>query len=186
MYVSEEVGEIGYASEWVPKNGKILELRDCYVTQKTETKVPTMVFVKKRGMKEAWQIASSIKYRKEYVIKLYNRRFTCEENFRDLKDDRYGSGLKETIVTSTDRRDRLILIHALTVAILTLLGAVGEKLKYDLKLKANTSKKRTHSLYRQGREYIKGVMNVYVVSFKSIFLQLIENQQHITENLSFI
>jgi hypothetical protein len=36
------------------------------------------------------------------------------------------------------------------VVLLTLLGAAGEALGYDRHLKSNTSKKRTHSLFRQG------------------------------------
>lgn len=36
------------------------------------------------------------------------------------------------------------------IALLTLLGAAGESLGYDRMLKANTVKKRTHSLFRQG------------------------------------
>ena len=139
-----------------------------------------MVFVKQRGMKEAWHIATSLKDRKEYVVNLYGRRFTCEENFRDLKDDRFGSGLKETIVSTTYRRDRLIMIHALTVVILTLLGSVGETLGYDHHLRANTSKKRTHSLYRQGKEYIEGVMDVYYERFKQHFSQVIEKYKDTT------
>ena len=48
------------------------------------------------------------------------------------------------------RRDRLLLISALATALLTLLGAVGERLGMDRLLKSNTSKMRTHSLFRQG------------------------------------
>ncbi len=36
------------------------------------------------------------------------------------------------------------------VVLLTLLGAAGEALGYDRHLKSNTSKRRTHSLFRQG------------------------------------
>ena len=36
------------------------------------------------------------------------------------------------------------------MALLTLLGAVGESLGMDRLLKSNTSKTRTHSLFRQG------------------------------------
>ena len=36
------------------------------------------------------------------------------------------------------------------VVLLTLLGAAGEALGYDRHLKSNTSKQRTHSLFRQG------------------------------------
>jgi hypothetical protein len=38
----------------------------------------------------------------------------------------------------------------LPFVLLTLLGAAGEALGYDRHLKSNTSKKRTHSLFRQG------------------------------------
>jgi hypothetical protein len=48
------------------------------------------------------------------------------------------------------RRDRLLLISAFATALLTLLGAVGESLGMDRLLKSNTSKTRTHSLFRQG------------------------------------
>ena len=48
------------------------------------------------------------------------------------------------------RRDRLLLISAFATALLTQLGAVGESLGMDRLLKSNTSKTRTHSLFRQG------------------------------------
>ncbi len=48
------------------------------------------------------------------------------------------------------RRDRLLLRSALSVALLTLLGAAGERLGYDRWLKANTVKTCSHSLFRQG------------------------------------
>src|ERR1700746_2027603 len=42
------------------------------------------------------------------------------------------------------------LLNAFAVVLLTLLGAAGEALGYDRHLKSNTSKQRTHSLFRQG------------------------------------
>jgi hypothetical protein len=48
------------------------------------------------------------------------------------------------------RRDRLLLVSAFAMALLTMLGAVGESLGMDRLLKSNTSKTRTHSLFRQG------------------------------------
>ncbi len=53
-------------------------------------------------------------------------------------------------VSTPDRRDRLWLINAFAVALLTLLGVAGEALGYDRHLKSNTAKRRTHSLFRQG------------------------------------
>jgi hypothetical protein len=43
-----------------------------------------------------------------------------------------------------------LLLSALAMALLTVLGATGEALGYDRMLKANTVKRRTHSLFRQG------------------------------------
>lgn len=40
--------------------------------------------------------------------------------------------------------------ECVAIALLTLLGAAGEALGYDRHLKSNTTKRRTHSLFRQG------------------------------------
>ena len=53
-------------------------------------------------------------------------------------------------ISTPDRRDRLWLINAFAVVLLTLLGAAGEALGYDRHLKTNTAKRRTHSVFRQG------------------------------------
>ena len=59
-------------------------------------------------------------------------------------------GLSSTRIGEPTRRDRLLLVSAFATALLTLLGAVGESLGMDRLLKSNTSKTRTHSLFRQG------------------------------------
>jgi hypothetical protein len=59
-------------------------------------------------------------------------------------------GLSAIHVSKPERRDRLLLLSALAIALLSLLGAAGESLGYDRWLKANTVKRRTHSLFRQG------------------------------------
>jgi len=73
-----------------------------------------------------------------------------EGAFRDTKDLRFGIGMGAMHVSTPGRRDRLWLINAFAVVLLTLLGAAGEALGYDRHLKSNTSKRRTHSLFRQG------------------------------------
>jgi hypothetical protein len=59
-------------------------------------------------------------------------------------------GMGSVHVSTPQRRDRLWLINALAVVLLTLLGAASEAVGYDRMLKTNTSKRREHSLFRQG------------------------------------
>ena len=83
-------------------------------------------------------------------MNLYAKRWGVECQFRDSKDLRYGMGMGEVRVSTPARRDRLWLINAFAVALLTLLGAAGEALGFDRLLKSNTTQRRTHSLLRQG------------------------------------
>jgi len=76
--------------------------------------------------------------------------FTRQSSFRDSKNLRFGMGLGLVRVKEPERRDRLWLLGALAMVLLTLLGMAGESLGYDRMLKANTVKRRTHSLFRQG------------------------------------
>src|SRR5271156_886202 len=80
----------------------------------------------------------------------YRKRWGIESGFCDTKDLRFGMGMALIRVSTPERRDRLWLLNAFAVALLTLLGAAGEALGYDRHLKSNTSKRRTHSLFRQG------------------------------------
>jgi len=73
-----------------------------------------------------------------------------EAGLRDTKDLRFGMGMGAVHVSTPERRDRLWLINALAVVLLTLLGAASEAVGYDRMLKTNTSKRREHSLFRQG------------------------------------
>ena len=84
------------------------------------------------------------------VIKLYSKRWTVEPSFRDTKDLRFGMGLGAVRIADPQRRDRLLLLNAFAVVLLTLLGAAGESLGMDRHLKSNTVKTRSHSLFRQG------------------------------------
>jgi hypothetical protein len=143
-------GERRSAIDWVPANGRATMLKQARITGRNAT-VPAVVVVKRAGMKEAWCIATNlVDLTASDVVALYGRRFTIEETFRDTKDLHFGMGLSATHIHGTDRRDRLLLLVAVAHTLLTLLGAASEASGLDRYLKANTSKKRTLSLYRQG------------------------------------
>jgi hypothetical protein len=144
-------GEARTAAEWAGAGGRARVLRGATVTA-VGYPVGTVVCVQAKGMKEAWCLAASTTAKPtRELINLYAKRWAIECAFRDSKDIRFGMGLSSVHVSTADRRDRLWLINAIAVALLTLLGAAGEALGYDRLLKSNTTKRRTHSLLRQGR-----------------------------------
>lgn len=147
-------GRSGPASGWVPTGGRPRRILNARVTGQ-QHEIAAFVAVRKAKMKDSWLLATSLPDAPARIIALYGRRFTCEENFRDEKDPRFGLGSRLVRIRDAARRDRMCLIIAIATALLTLLGAAGEKLGLDRFLRANTVKRRTHSLFRQGREYFR-------------------------------
>lgn len=146
----EHRGRAQPAEAWLPPTGRATMLREVLVT-KERAPVPAVVLVRAPRMKEAWFLATTLaKGRAADVVRLYGKRFTIEETFRDQKDIRFGMGLRATHIRGAARRDRLLLLAAMAQALLTLLGAACEAVGLDKELKVNTVKYRTHSLYRQG------------------------------------
>jgi hypothetical protein len=148
--VTAASGETRSAAAWVQAGGRARTLRGAAVTADRYT-VGTVVCVQDPDMKQAWCLAaSSTDATAKQLTGLYGRRWGIECSLRDTKDLRFGMGLGTIHVNSTDRRDRLWLINAFAVVLLTLLGAAGEALGYDRMLKASTVKRRVHSVFRQG------------------------------------
>ena len=141
--------EIGNAP--VGAGGRAQRLVGARVTDTYELAVGVVVCVQDPKMDEPWcLVASEATVPTRVLIRYYGKRWGIEAGFRDIKDMRFGMGLSSMHVSRPDRRDRLLLISALAIAVLSLLGAAGEHIGYDRWLKANTVKRRTHSLFRQG------------------------------------
>ena len=148
--VTSEDGETRPAADWVGSGGRSRTLRNATVTA-DQYQVGTVVCVHAKDMKEPWCLAASTTTdRAQHLITTYGKRWTIEPGFRDTKDIRFGMGMGSIRVSDPQRRDRLWLLNAFAIALLTILGAAGEALGYDRHLKANTTKRRTHSLFRQG------------------------------------
>ena len=148
--VTSPEGETRLAADWVGAGGRPRTLRNAFVTV-DGYRVGTVVGVHARDMKEPWCLAaSSTTDTAKQTMKTYGKRWGIESGFRDTKDLRFAMGMASIRVGTPQRRDRLWLLNAFAVALLTLLGAAGEALGYDRHLKSNTSKRRTHSLFRQG------------------------------------
>lgn len=174
ILLTNEFGERGAAAEWMPSNGRPRMLKrvavtaDCYIP-------PAIVLVHKTRMKEPWCLATSRDdLAAAEIVRLYGRRFSIEETFRDQKDRRFGLGLYYTRLGDPGRRDRMLLVLVLACLIATLLGAAGERIGLDRLLRANTVRNhRTHSLFRQGCEYLRGVTRLTLAPLRAAFFDLL-------------
>lgn len=150
-YITDSKGERRKAQDWVGPGGRPRTLRGIHLTDRNQYPVATAVCLQDKGMKEPWcLVASDPKANAKTLKGDYAQRWGIEASFRDIKDLRFGMGMKVLRISKPERRDRLLLLSALAMALLTVLGATGEALGYDRMLKANTVKRRTHSLFRQG------------------------------------
>jgi len=151
ILVTDEHGESRPAADWVGKGGRARKIRHARLTADADQTVGAVVCVHAKGMKDAWCLAvSDGEAPTSQIVKAYAKRWSIEPSFRDTKDLRFGMGLDTCRINDPMRRDRLLLLNAFAVVLLTLLGAAGESLGFDRMLKSNTSAKRTHSLFRQG------------------------------------
>ena len=150
IHVAAADGETRLAADWVGKGGRARKIPAASVTAGGR-EVGAVVCVHAKDMKEPWCLAASTTTdTAKHLMTTYGKRWGIESGFRDTKDLRFGMGMASIRVSTPERRDRLWLLNAFAVVLLTLLGAAGEALGYDRHLKSNTSKKRTHSLFRQG------------------------------------
>lgn len=162
IFVTDTSGVSKPARGWLAPDGKAHVMRNVLLTNKRKP-VDAFVCVWHKDMKEPWFLACNGDVAKKsaaQLVKLYGKRFTIEENFRDIKDIRFGMGLSSARVNSPERRDRLLLVSVLAVALLTFLGAASEAIGYDRMLRSNTVKRRTHSLFNQGCYYYGAIPNM--------------------------
>jgi hypothetical protein len=187
ILLTNESGERGPARQWLHPSGRARMLRevavtaDCYIP-------PAVVLVHDKRMKESWCLATS---RDDLpaaeIVRLYGRRFSIEETFRDQKDRRFGLGLYYTHLGDPGRRDRMLLVLVLACLIATLLGAAGERIGLDRLLRANTVKDhRTHSLFRQGCEYLRGVIDRVLGPLRAAFFDLLRGYRRNAETYAEI
>jgi hypothetical protein len=186
IHVSAADGQTRPAAAWVGKGGRARKLRDAEVTAGRH-KVGAVVCVKARDMKEAWCLAASnAEATAREIMNYYAKRWTIEPGFRDTKDLRFGMGLSVLRIADPQRRDRLLLLNAFAIVLLTLLGAAGESLGMDRHLKVNTAKHRTHSLFRQGCMLYELIPNMPDARLRPLAARFHENlNQHEAFNQTF-
>jgi hypothetical protein len=188
IHVTAADGETHPAADWVGKGGRARRLRDAEVTAGRH-KVGVVVCVHAKNMKEPWCLAASDgEASARTIMNHYAKRWTIEPNFRDTKDLRFGMGMSALRIADPQRRDRLFLLNAFAIVLLTLLGAAGESLGMDKHLKSNTSKRRTHSLFRQGCLLYDLIPNMPETRLRPLidrFIEVMRQNTALAQALSF-
>src|SRR5487761_2171861 len=124
--VTSAEGATRPAAGWIGVGGRPRTLRNAFVTA-DGYQVGTVVCVHAKDMKEPWCLAASTTTQTaKQLMTTYAKRWGIESGFRDTKDLRFGMGMASIRVSTPERRDRLWLLSAFAVVLLTLLGAAGE------------------------------------------------------------
>jgi hypothetical protein len=183
--VSAVDGTTRPAADWIGQGGRARKLRDATVTE-ARRPIGAAVCVHARDMKEPWCLVTSNRdATAPQIIRLYSKRWGVEPGFRDTKDLRFG--LCAVRIADPQRRDRLLLLNAFAVVLLTLLGAAGESLGMDRHLKSNTVKTRSHSLFRQGSTLYDLIPNMPEHRLRPLidrFAELLQQSRAFTETFA--
>jgi transposase len=83
-----------------------------------------------KGKSCSWLLATDLGLSAREVVKMYERRFWCEESFRDRKQE---FGLEQVRVKQAGRLENLLLALAIVLMIVAVIAQRGEKLGYEEK-----------------------------------------------------
>lgn len=147
--------------------------------------------IKKRNLKkdygraanEPWLLASNLPKSftlEKKIIKFYKMRMQIEETFRDIKDARYGFGIRLTLSNCKKRVTVLLLIAALALIVFGILGMTAYDSGIYRKYQANTIKSRkVLSYWYLGQQiYEHDKYTTPIKTLKRTFLNMIDNICH--------
>jgi hypothetical protein len=141
--------------------GRTRDLEDALYTDRSPIRVRCVITwgIGKNGKipKSPWYLVTNL--RSEHlaaddIVDGYKKRMRIEQAFRDEKSLRFGFQLRSVRLSTIERYDRLFAIAALAMLLLVMLGAHVERHDQHKQFKANTSRERTHSLFRLGLHFL--------------------------------
>lgn len=132
-----------------------------------------------KGAVEPWLLSTSLSptdQTAKTVVEIYKSRMQIECSFRDVKNQRNGFSLSETLSKDPQRIEALLLIGMIATLALWLAGAVGYKNKLQYEYQANTVKtRRILSLFSLGIGMFSSAQH-YVFTAAQLFEMLFQMQ----------
>ena len=128
-----------------------------------------------KGYREPWVIVSSLSKSganiAKRVIKIYKKRMTIEENFRDVKSVEYGFSLNENKTIKVKRLIVWLMLSALASLLAWIVGYIAEQYELHYDFQANTyRKKRVLSFFFLGCQVIRKKITL-PINFDKISLE---------------
>lgn len=124
---------------------------------------PDKNIVYSRAHREPWILATSlpgdIKLSRR-IINIYRTRMQIEQNFRDIKNQQWGFGLRDSKTENIQRLEVLLLVGFIASIILWLIAIIAEAKKLHYGFQANTKRDgRTLSLFSLGWQIVRHGLN---------------------------
>ena len=122
-----------------PKKGRTRKNRDGSIKKSTAKEDH------QRSANEPWLLASNLPKSfnvAKKVVSCYKKRMQIEETFRDIKDPRYGFGIRATLSNCKKRVAVLLLIAAITLLVFGILGHMAYASGVYKHFQANTIRNR--------------------------------------------
>lgn len=98
-----------------------------------------------QSYKDPWLLVTSLKKEeasKKFIVNTYRKRMKIEHEFRNIKNEQWGLGLKYTRTYAPLRLEILLLIGTLAMFTLWLIGLTAENMKLHYHFQANTIRHR--------------------------------------------
>lgn len=115
---------VGLLGAYPIKMGEVVDLGPCLVRSDKAVRV-RVVGAWREGEKEPWWLATDMGSSAKKIVRVYDRRTSVEEQFRDGKGARYGAQMKWTHFARPESVDRLWLLWGLSVIVWTVAGVLA-------------------------------------------------------------
>lgn len=147
-----EIGEVLLGKTKKPMSGYLYSYKEKLCGRKhKKNKYPDHEKAHSESYRNGWILFSSLNKSASVIVRAYKKRMQIEQNFRDIKNEKYGIGLRRNQSTQPHRTSMLFFFSTIVIIILWWIGLMTEADKEHYKYQANTVKnKRVISLVKLG------------------------------------
>jgi hypothetical protein len=143
----------GKLTDYPLSTGQCFKLREVVYHKSKRFRLKLVLNCEKiKGKKCSWLLATDLGLSAGQVVKIYERRFWCEESFRDQKQE---FELEAVRVKQASRLENLLLALAIVLMIIAIIAERGKKLGYEEKYSIVKKKRSEISWVRVGLNLLR-------------------------------